>query len=66
MNETYLVIFLVTKVNKGARKPGSTVIAGERFVGEYNPRSNKVTFEDVNGQLWTFYVGASCEIIENF
>lgn len=66
MNEPYLVIFLVTKVNKGARLPGSTVIAGERFVGEYNPRSNKVSFEDVNGQQWTFYVGTSCEIIEKF
>ncbi|TXI96714.1 MAG: hypothetical protein E6Q35_07260 [Chryseobacterium cucumeris] len=66
MNEPYLVIFLVTKVNKGARLPGSTVVAGERFVGEYYPLKNKVSFEDVNGQKWTFYVGTSCEIIEKF
>lgn len=66
MNQPYLVIFLVTKVNKGARLSGSTAVAGERFVGEYNPKSNKVTFEDVNVQLWTFYVGTSCEIIERF
>ncbi|WP_165826591.1 hypothetical protein [Chryseobacterium oncorhynchi] len=60
------MIFLVTKVNRGGREPGATVIVGERFVGEYNPKSNKVTFEDVNGQLWTFHVGSSCEIIERF
>lgn len=66
MNQPYLVIFLVTKVNKRARLSGSTVVAGERFVGEYNPLRNKVSFEDVNGQKWTFYVGTSCEIIERF
>ena len=62
-NEPHLVIFEVIFF-KGKLNPGSTMEAGERFVGEYHPKKNKVFFTDVNDQEWTFIVDESCRIIE--
>lgn len=63
--EPHFVIFEVLSF-KGRLKKGSTMEAGERFVGEYHPKQNKVFFTDVNEQEWTFTPGETCEIIDTF
>lgn len=61
--EPHLVIFEVLKFS-GKLQAGSTMEIGERFVGEYHPKKNKVYFSDVNGQEWSFIVNATCIVIE--
>lgn len=64
INDPHLVIFEVKEITKKTTKSGSTIIKGERFVGEYHPKKSKVFFTDVNGEEWIFTAGESCIIIE--
>lgn len=56
------VRFKVTEIID-SRKEGSTIELDKIYTGQRDGNSNRIYFDDVNGQQWTFWIGTSCELI---
>ncbi len=47
-------------------KQGSSVTIGKIIKGDPDSSGRRVYFDDANGQQWVFWIGDTCETMENF